>query len=180
MAMINPTVSVIIPAYTMERWGLLQEAVASACDQTAPPIEVIIPIDNNKELLEVAQEEWPSTRTGAAVPVRVVPSEFHHDERDLVAHLRAHGAKRRFGAGYARNTAAQEAQGEILAFLDDDAAAEAMQASCAKARLGADDCAGDVHRARVDRPPTLCGDARGPLVVGPNVGGDRDGAGPGA
>jgi cellulose synthase/poly-beta-1,6-N-acetylglucosamine synthase-like glycosyltransferase len=121
---IGPKVSVIIPAYTLERWELLQEAVASACNQTSPPVEVIVPIDNNEELLRIGQSKWSSAETGTEVPVRVIPSEFPHDDRDLSVHVHAHGAKRRFGAGQARNTAAEQAEGEILAFLDDDAAAE--------------------------------------------------------
>jgi glucosyl-dolichyl phosphate glucuronosyltransferase len=117
-------VSVIIPAYTIERWELLQQAVASACNQTLPPAEVIVPIDNNEELVRIGQSKWPTTRTGTGVPVRVIASEFSHDERDLSPHVRAHGAKRRFGAGQARNIAAEHAVGKILAFLDDDAMAE--------------------------------------------------------
>lgn len=121
---IDPKVSVIIPAYTMERWELLQQAVASACMQTSPPAEVIVPIDNNEQLLRISQSKWSATRTGVDVPVRVIASEFPHEERDLSVHVHVQGAKRRFGAGQARNTAAEHAQGEILAFLDDDAAAE--------------------------------------------------------
>jgi GT2 family glycosyltransferase len=57
--------------------------------------------------------------------VRVIASEFSHEERDLSVYVSVQGAKRRFGAGQARNTAAEHAIGEILAFIDDDAAAEA-------------------------------------------------------
>lgn len=117
-------VSVIIPAYTMERWELLQKAVASACNQTVPPVEVIVSIDNNDELFRVCQSTWPPDERDASIPIRIITSQFHHDERDLSIHIHAHGAKRRFGAGQARNSAAEEARGEILAFLDDDAAAD--------------------------------------------------------
>lgn len=119
------TVSVIIPAYTMARWELLQQAVSSACHQTLPPLEVIVPIDNNEELFRVAQSKWVAQPSDTGVPVRVIASEFTHNSRDLSVHAKAHGIKRRFGAGQARNTAAEQAQGEILAFLDDDATAEA-------------------------------------------------------
>jgi len=125
VAHIGPTVSVIIPAYTMERWALLQESVASVCNQTSPPAEVIVPIDNNEELLRIGQSKWPATAAGTEVPVRVIASEFSHEERDLSVYVSVQGAKRRFGAGQARNTAAEHAMGEILAFIDDDAAAEA-------------------------------------------------------
>lgn len=108
----------------MERWELLQQAVASACCQASPPVEVIIAIDNNEDLLRICRSRWPATQSGTDVPVRVVASEFRHEDRALSAHAHAHGAKRRFGAGQARNTAAEQAEGEILAFLDDDAVAE--------------------------------------------------------
>ena len=58
------------------------------------------------------------------MPVHVIASEFPHEESDLSVHVSAHGTKRRFGAGQERNVAAEHATGEILAFLDDDAAAE--------------------------------------------------------
>jgi glucosyl-dolichyl phosphate glucuronosyltransferase len=120
-----PSVSVIIPAYTMDRWTLLEEAVVSARRQTTPPIEVIVCIDNNDVLFQAACDAWCSNPSPSAeVPVRVVPSDFSHDEDRLSVHIQAHGSKRRFGAGQARNTAAAQAKGEILAFLDDDAAAE--------------------------------------------------------
>jgi glucosyl-dolichyl phosphate glucuronosyltransferase len=109
----------------MERWGLLQESVASVCNQTLPPAEVIVPVDNNEELLRIGQSRWPAKRTGTEVPVSVIASEFSHEERDLSVYVSVQGAKRRFGAGQARNTAAEHAIGEILAFIDDDAAAEA-------------------------------------------------------
>src|ERR1700677_2718951 len=109
----------------MERWALLQESVASVCNQTSPPAEVIVPIDNNEELLRIGQSKWHATAAGTEVPVRVIASEFSHEERDLSVYISVQGAKRRFGAGQARNTAAEHAIGEILAFIDDDAAAEA-------------------------------------------------------
>lgn len=106
----------------MERWKLLQQAVASACDQTLPPVDVVVSIDNNEELLKISQSVLATEETN--VPIRVVSSEFLHNERDLSIHAQAHGAKRRFGAGQARNVGAEYAKGEILAFLDDDAVAE--------------------------------------------------------
>jgi len=122
--MTNPTVSLIVPAYTVDRWELLQQAVASGCNQTLPPAEVIVPIDNNEELLRICQSRWPATEADTGIPIRVVSSKFAHKERDLSVHAAAHGLKRRFGAGQARNTAAGYAKGDILVFLDDDAAAE--------------------------------------------------------
>ena len=124
MKTISPSVSVIIPAYTMERWELLQQAVTSACNQTSLPVEVIVPIDNNEELLRAGQSTWANVGMDSGVPIYVISSEFFHEEWNLSVHAHAHGTKRRFGAGQARNAAAEQAKGEILAFLDDDAVAE--------------------------------------------------------
>lgn len=124
MTTMAPTVSVIIPAYTMDRWESLQQAVSSACNQSSPPVEVIVSIDNNQELFKLGQSTWKVSAMGRGVPIRVVSSEFSHEQRDLSFHARAHGGERRFGAGQARNAAAEQAKGEILAFLDDDAIAE--------------------------------------------------------
>ena len=103
-----PTVSVIIPAYTMERWLLLQQAVASARNQTSPPAEVIVSIDNNEKLLKISQSTWEATGMGMDVPIRVISSEFLHEQKDLTFHVRAHGADRSYGAVQARNVDAQQ------------------------------------------------------------------------
>jgi glycosyltransferase involved in cell wall biosynthesis len=91
-------VSLIICAYTLDRWDDIQEALASIRAQTRPPEEVILVIDYNQALL---------TRALAAFgrEVRVVPN-----------------AEAR-GLSGARNTGIALSTGEILAFLDDDAVA---------------------------------------------------------
>jgi glycosyltransferase involved in cell wall biosynthesis len=116
------TASVVIPAYSMARWGQLVKAVDSALAQERPPLEIILCIDHNPELLDRSRLRWEGAES--AVPVRVVANRFSQDHLDATAHQRAHGSKRRFGAGWARNTAAEVAQGEVLVFLDDDAWAE--------------------------------------------------------
>lgn len=97
------TVSVIICAYTMDRWKLLTKAVESARAQLRPPLEIIVSIDHNDELFAVARRELA---TAAPVPVTVIRNRF--DGR----------------LGSARNSGAEIAKGDILAFLDDDARAE--------------------------------------------------------
>jgi GT2 family glycosyltransferase len=92
-----PSVSVIIPAYTMSRWDSLSETVASAQVQTVPVLETIVVIDHHPELLDRAKRELPGVRT--------IPSE---------------GSP---GASGARNTGVAASRGEIVAFLDDDAMA---------------------------------------------------------
>ena len=116
------TASVIIPAYSMARWDQLVKAVDSCQTQSRRPVEVIVCIDHNQELLERSSDRWSDA--DLAVPVRVVANRFAQDHLDASAHQRAHGSKRRFGAGWARNTGAEIATGDVLVFLDDDAWAE--------------------------------------------------------
>ena len=103
----RPTVSVVICAYTEDRWLQLKKSVASVEAQTSPPIEIIVCIDHNEELLRKSEEYFGKGRAAGAVPLIVLANKYN-------GHL-----------GAARNTAAEFASGEVLAFLDDDAAAAA-------------------------------------------------------
>ena len=89
----TPGVSVIIP--THNRPALLQEALSSVLNQTIPPSEVIVVDDASDPPVSL-----PENCKG--VPLR------------LLRHEQAQG-----GAA-AKNTGAQAAQGEFIAFLDDD------------------------------------------------------------
>jgi cellulose synthase/poly-beta-1,6-N-acetylglucosamine synthase-like glycosyltransferase len=115
------TVSVIIPAYTLDRWELIKKSVESARAQTVAIDQVVLCVDNNQDLFLRAQGEWGA---GDGTPVVVI--ENRHDEHlaGLATHQKAHGIARRFGAGTARNSAAEVVTSDILAFLDDDAWAE--------------------------------------------------------
>jgi glucosyl-dolichyl phosphate glucuronosyltransferase len=95
---IAENMSVIICAYTEKRWDELVVAVESAQRQTMPPREVIVVIDHNPDLLYRVQQNL------AGVTV-----------------IENRGDK---GLSGARNSGWVEAQGEIVAFLDDDAVAE--------------------------------------------------------
>lgn len=90
--------SVVICAYTEGRWDQIGRAVASSLEQVPPPREVILVIDHNPALLERAIAAFP-----AAI---VIPND------------------RRQGLSGARNTGVSAASGSVIAFLDDDAAAE--------------------------------------------------------
>jgi GT2 family glycosyltransferase len=89
--------SVVICAYTEERWEDLERALASALDQSAPALEIVVAIDNNEALLE---------RARAAL-----------DRARVIANDRAAGL-----AG-ARNSGAAATSAPVIAFLDDDARA---------------------------------------------------------
>lgn len=92
-----PSISVIICAHTLDRWQDLTEAVASLQQQTLVPQEIIVVIDHNPDLFARAQKHIPG-----------------------VIAVENKGTR---GLSGARNTGIACAQGQILAFLDDDAIA---------------------------------------------------------
>ncbi len=94
---ISPDVSVVICAYTEQRWDELLAAVRSVQGQSLAASEIIVVIDNNPALLARVREALPD-----------VTAEEHSGGR---------------GAGQARNRAVGLASGSIIAFLDDDAVA---------------------------------------------------------
>jgi glycosyltransferase involved in cell wall biosynthesis len=90
-------VSVVVCAYTEERWADLTGAVRSVLEQTVRPLEVIVVSDHNARLLERVRAELPF--------VTAVPNT------------------ERRGLSGARNSGVRAAGGDIVAFLDDDARA---------------------------------------------------------
>jgi len=93
-------VSVIICAHTEKRYDDLCAAVASVQAQTRPAQEIWVVIDHNPALYGRVNDLW-----AADARVRVVENQQPR------------------GLSGARNTAIALAQGDILAFLDDDASA---------------------------------------------------------
>jgi glucosyl-dolichyl phosphate glucuronosyltransferase len=98
---VSRSYSVVICAYTLERWDLLRGAVDSARDQRLRPREIIVCVDHNAELAERARQAWASQ-----AEVRVIQNRFPGR------------------LGSARNSALEIASGEVIAFLDDDAQAD--------------------------------------------------------
>jgi glucosyl-dolichyl phosphate glucuronosyltransferase len=98
-------VSVVICAYTEDRWPQIQKAIASVDAQGSPPIEIILCIDHNEKLLQMSEEYFIERRPAGAIPLIIVANKY---EGRL---------------GSARNTGVELASGEVVAFLDDDAAA---------------------------------------------------------
>jgi len=97
---VDQCVSVVICCYTEQRWDDLLAAIESVKAQAAPPAETIVVVDHNPKLLERARAEI----TGVVV----------------VANRGSRGL-----AG-ARNTGVEACKGDVVVFLDDDAAAEPM------------------------------------------------------
>ncbi len=95
----NPSVSVIICAYTMKRLHSIHEAVDSILAQTLKPHEVILAVDHNQELYQKLKEELPSE-------VKIV--------------LNNEG----IGSAETRNVGIRFSTRDIVAFIDDDAKAE--------------------------------------------------------
>ncbi len=90
----SPTVSVVIASYTEERWDGLTAAVASAWNQDRPPLEVIVAVDHAPALHERIMREFPGVRVVASTATP--------------------------GASGTRNAGAEVADGDVVAFLDDD------------------------------------------------------------
>src|SRR6202034_988443 len=57
----GPTVSVVIAAYSDDRWTQLSAAVASVHAQPRPALETIVVVDHNQDLLSRARRELPDT-----------------------------------------------------------------------------------------------------------------------
>ncbi|HKT03731.1 MAG TPA: glycosyltransferase family 2 protein [Rugosimonospora sp.] len=92
-----PSVSVVICAYTEDRWPQLCGAVESLHGQVPAPAEVLLVIDHNDPLRARAARAFPGCRV-----------------------LANRGPR---GLSGARNTGVAVASGDIVAFLDDDATA---------------------------------------------------------
>jgi len=94
----SPRISVVICAYTEERWDQVLAAVGSVRTQSLPCDEIVVVVDHNRALHD---------RLAAALPdVTVVENREAR------------------GLSGARNTGIARARGDIIAFLDDDAVAE--------------------------------------------------------
>ncbi len=88
--------SVVICAYTVDRWTVLQRAVESATTDSVDD-EVVLVIDHSDDLLARSLDRWPDHV--------VIPNRHEH------------------GLSGARNTGIAASSGEIIVFLDDDAVA---------------------------------------------------------
>ncbi|WP_214323145.1 glycosyltransferase family 2 protein [Nonomuraea sediminis] len=90
--------SVVICVYTEERWEDIRQAVESVGNQTRPPYELILVVDHNPDL---------HLKLKRAYPQAVVVENTHEQ-----------------GLSGGKNTGADVATGDIVAYLDDDAVAD--------------------------------------------------------
>jgi cellulose synthase/poly-beta-1,6-N-acetylglucosamine synthase-like glycosyltransferase len=91
-------VSVVVATYTEARWDDLAACLSALRLQTVSPVEVIVVVDHNQQLLESARKAFPAAK--------------------VIGNGHARGL-----AG-ARNAGVEVAQGSIVAFVDDDARPE--------------------------------------------------------
>lgn len=91
--------SVVICAYTMDRWVILTQSIGSVLQQSVRPKEVILVIDHNDELRLRVESEFGES-------VMVIPN--------------VNGR----GLSGGRQTGAERTTGDVIVFLDDDAVAE--------------------------------------------------------
>ncbi len=110
------TVTVIVCAYTLERWDALKNAVGSCLTQTCRPDQVVVVVDHNDELLARATEELEGVLVVANASTK--------------------------GLSGARNTGVEASRGEVIAFLDDDAFADPGWLAALCAPLAEDAVAG--------------------------------------
>lgn len=95
------SLSVVVCSYTTERWDDLCRAVDSVLTEDAPSLQVVLVIDHNDELFARAAHR------------------FAGESRIMLC--RNAGTR---GLSDARNTGVEAADGEVVAFLDDDAAVQ--------------------------------------------------------
>ncbi|MFE5712751.1 glycosyltransferase family 2 protein [Streptomyces sp. NPDC056501] len=93
-----PSLTVVVCAYTLDRWDDLRAAIGSLWAQRHPVTETVLVVDHCPDLYERASTAFPG--------VRVLANGEHK------------------GLSGARNTGVAAARCEVVAFLDDDAAAD--------------------------------------------------------
>lgn len=110
------TMSVVICAYTQDRWDDVAAAVASVRAQRRAPHEIIVVVDHNPDL---------HSRLRTALPDVIVTRN-----------------RQAQGLSGGKNTGVALASGDLVAFLDDDAVAEPDWLTYLAAGYGRDDVVG--------------------------------------
>ncbi|MEU9123022.1 glycosyltransferase family 2 protein [Streptomyces sp. NPDC048506] len=102
-------ISVVICVHTEDRWDDILAAVASVREQSHPAHELLLVVDHHRRLLGRLREHF----SGGVPPNGATPTPLR---------IMANSGSRGLSAG--RNTGIAAADGEVIAFLDDDAVAE--------------------------------------------------------
>ena len=137
----KPTVTVVICAYTEQRWDDLVQSVASVQRQTEPPDEIVLVIDYCPGLLQRA--------TQGLQGVTVCANRYEK------------------GLSGARNTGISVATCDVVAFLDDDAVAAPNWIAALVARL----CRSPGNRGRRPSAAELANGAATLVRLGIRLGG---------
>lgn len=94
-------VSIVVCTYSLDTFENLVEAIDSLLNQTYKNIEIVIVVDGNEELYNKIVEDYGSRESIKSVSL-----------------------KENMGVAIARNTGIRAAQGDVIAFFDDDAVAD--------------------------------------------------------
>ncbi|RQG92845.1 glycosyltransferase [Natrarchaeobius halalkaliphilus] len=95
-------VSVVICTYAMDRYDVFSDCVDSVLAQTYDPLEVVVVVDGNDDVFDRVRADYG-------------------DSAGVVLHCNDDNQ----GISYSRTRGAEIATGEVVAFIDDDAVAEA-------------------------------------------------------
>ena len=93
-------ISVVLCTYSMDRYPEFQEAAESILEQTYEDTELVVVVDGTEEVYERVQTDYGTNPN----------TTIHCNDQNR-------------GLSYSRNTGAELADGEVVAFLDDDAVA---------------------------------------------------------
>jgi cellulose synthase/poly-beta-1,6-N-acetylglucosamine synthase-like glycosyltransferase len=122
--------SVVVCAYSLERYHYLLETIQSLCDQIFPVEEIVVVIDQNELLCRQLTSDL-KRRTWSNVKLI-----FNADLK---------------GVSHARNIGIKETKGDIVALIDDDAAADPTWTQSIAASFGKDERIGAVTGSTIPR-----------------------------
>ncbi|QAU12263.1 glycosyltransferase family 2 protein [Halorubrum sp. BOL3-1] len=93
-------ISVVLCTYSMDRYEEFQEAAESILNQTYGDIELVVVVDGTEEVYERVETDYGTNPN----------TTIHCNDQNR-------------GLSYSRNTGAELADGDVVAFMDDDAVA---------------------------------------------------------